>query len=680
MVPLAGGESLLARGFVYLAVVLLPLVVAGLGFSRWLDADIEGRRERLVAQVAGEAGVVGQLADKWHQFQILGSETAALMRRQGPRAVQRLAQEAERRHPGLLRWIVWDGEGRILGGDHPAFVRGRRMAAGLVTLLGRGQGVAMPVLADARQLAASRRQALLSFAADFDLDRLADRPGELHTTWWMRQDAFVFWTPVWDVASTVFPARSWPGEAPASRRSAGGFLMVMQHDRAPEDLWLRRAVAQRPAPLPGLPHPLVLFDVEDPQQGMVSRELRRRSRVGRALRRAFLTRSGETFTAAGFVAMVSTKSTSRGWRLAVAADLAPLEALRARGLRRGLRGLALLAATVLGLVVFSPLRRWPARSLRLRIAGLFLLAILLPMVALLMAGQLLIGLRVGHERQVAVGAMRERVGALAMRFEEAPLILTRRLLESIEAALAVASHSPRLLQRQLHRLVRRGLAHQFYLSDADGRVALTADELRRRDPRLMPLVQLTLREVVRERRQRADAMAALANVMAEDAEALTGVKSDALTEAGRLREFGAGKSRIFIMRLLVTVAGEARGLLAELGNDDIERSFLVREFTRRGRGGLAGDVGVACEISFCAVPFEPYRCFPPENGPPFTQLQLEIWRAGNLNLRCEGEVTIDGEPFLYLVTKVPASRVTSPASWCRRCRSWPAPPSCGAGS
>ncbi len=626
--------------------MIAPILGVALGVNRLIDDRTAGEIQRLRELLATGCQEARHANSPSIGLQRLQCELVWRLQHGGdPRAFVRYADAVEKCHPGLLQWLVWDRHGQILTGSSSAHLPPSRFWKTVAGSFMERMGNPARPSANPEAMRRAREQFLMFSGQRLRLEGLAAAPGHVLQLAWLGAESVIIWAAV---PRPVVARGPFVG---------GGFLLLLNVEKSPPGLWLARTVRRTP----WAPHELhgltaVAFELGRQARGHVGDPELRATSIVKNTRRGYLNRTEDYFNVGPHLALAAYTEREVPWRLVLLGDRETIER-KARD-RRHCAAIVLLFVffTLLVAARLPSVRNLPARSLRWRISGLFVAAVLLPVTGLYLFGSVMAANLAKQRRNECIEQMRRQIDIQALRFDESRATLEGLLQRRITRACRQARGDVNSVLRALDTMARDGLINFYFLSDSSGRTAVaTGSALQDQASAnaLRVIISASLQDFMGQLRPQHDNLSALRGMVRDEVSTAFAQDSRAVMQVGLLRGISTGKHMVYVMRSAVPLGKELRVVALGTTQPDLESFYLraeFREFARRQRQRLGEP---AVEMFATNMDGRSLRRFPPGPNPVWKALGVELNNARYLKMRFEGERVIAGEPFVYLVTRLP---------------------------
>lgn len=631
-IPESSGNSWIIWGFLYVALVVLPAMVAWWQVDGWLTGDfllylsqesskLEGRG-MMVREAIKPGPVLWQLAKK-----VEHAETDRF---------QRWVVHAEKHLPRAVRWIAWNETGELIPLRPDLSLPGTR----------RWQEVVKAFFRDPKQYLAQPEEYRSRVEREFQYllgpklraeDVMAIRNEPIQGEF-LGKTCLVFWfhSPPPTVAS---------GAAGVTTHRMAGFFAVIFVEALPDNFWSRMAFQGyalsefRDSDFPlGLltfnRSPKQLFLPALPQSGVFKRKVL--NELKRAQRSYIMVDD--------WLGMSVSSSPERNEQVLVFKNIHQELAIIHTFYRFLHFGVGLALVVGMGITILAQRGAGLNLPLKWRIGGYFLLAVGLPMFGLVQGTFLL-----GHQRAERLKENCRR------RLQEAARVLDKGQVDSLPShALEMArridqvAHVSVSVEHFSHRL--RGLMDEkrisnYFLADSTGRLLFQGDETVDRWLVSILKTALQIEMVGGSGGREAEPDISVGKLMMEEVGKVCQVaepgEGNALSRPGRWNRFRLSHNDVWVMKCLVRLSGKPYGLILAAKETNLEFPFLRME-TVTQRFASSNPIESVELAGFSQVPSE-WPHFPP-GSPVCLQPQLRSLLGGEGEVFAE--IPLDGETYL----------------------------------
>lgn len=631
--------------FLYLVVIFLPAFLTWFAIGNMIEeqyhANLETVRQQLDLQSPSLPKFV---ASEYQVFDFFNMLDKAELAKKSPEVIARTIDHIDELYPGAFKWLFWDSEGKLLPVRSPSIMHGRRSWEGFIKyLLIRGyfRANAHDIrsnahLDDAVVLAMTTLQRAVG--KQTKIEHLSHGNRMPIQAQWLGKNAVFAWTM--DVKKV--------GQRDIPDEIDGGFMMVVFPDKLEENFWVKRMVMRRPALKNQVPMPVVAIDISDQTAVAVDPELRSPGFVAELIA-AYNNRSRRIFSFGTYLARAGTPEANASTRVISVADIS--RALAHKNHQNFVLNLLLVlfVGVSLGVLWYFHYSRFIELSLRKRIAGLFLVSVFLPVLALVTIGRTFVEHEENRLIESAYVAMRSSVEALELRYLDTPRMIEKNLFRELDAYVGEGDLDAEGVRERLEKALEAGLIENYYVLDENGQFILMSWQ--KLHEAIGKALEYTTRSQLQQENRRENVRhSALQDVLDEELEILLGdvnMQMD-LSRHAHLRHYVIGDTHMYFMAMLLRIDGRQTVLYVHLDDPMVEQAFVRQEYilNRFADRSDRGD-SLSSELVFYsqAVNLEHL----PEKLELWSELRDVFERSHKLRTEEAGRVRLAGEEFLYLI-------------------------------
>ncbi|HNW33357.1 MAG TPA: adenylate/guanylate cyclase domain-containing protein [Candidatus Ozemobacteraceae bacterium] len=642
--------SLLIKLFLFATIIILPLTIAAFAFRTMYLEEFTAEKALLKQKLSFQSGMVTRVARPEYQIRRLTERLIEKGIVHAPtERITRFVDGLERRFPGAFKWVIWDESGRLRNVQSPAMLKGQKtweaaihMFLDQMQLLSTRTGSALPLQS---QISLAENPAIWSLqralGPSLKVEHLTSAHKQVIPGMWLGERCQIIWT----VEAEEYAVSGAPV------KSRGGFLLMVFPEKLPTDFWLKAFIAARPNQRKQIPFPVMALSLRNPSEFYLDPALRNRPQCGPKILSAYLDRAEEVFTTDRWLCHGMILDEDSPIRVVSVADLTRQQVSLEKNLFRLYLVLALLLlvsamAAASGKVTIE----FP---LRVRITGFFVIAILLPVTGIIAIGQSFVTHEETRLRDEARKDMRQTINALDLRYRDISRLMERTIYTRLTELIGTETKSIATIEEALKQAESEELISNYFISDEKG--VLVKHDMANIDLALGAAIKIGMKQVVKFESKAAQGVSlidAAQDELAAFQSAGIAVGFD-FFRPSHLRYYCFGDNHLYVMSIRAIVAGTARGIFVSSPSQFIERYFAHREFlSGRHARALSESRYSSNELFFYAR--LPRFKHMPEEIPMWKMLDKNFKRAGALNVQEEGEVIIDGESFLYLISPLPS--------------------------
>ncbi len=569
--------------FVFLAFIVLPAVVywyiSFLETVTQAEHEKELLRQRLLSQAQ-------ELPEQMTHERIINAFLRRALHRLGRSGLtelQETIERYEREYPGVFQWAFWDRTGKLVSGELPQALPGERVWQTIADqILYKLKNPKVPIddLPNSISVSAMAQRAL---GPANSMRRLLDGRAKLLPASYAGAEGAV----LWEIASQTYNQKT----CELLSFEAMG-LVFAKSDALPEEFGLPEVVHFSDPDVTSRKYPLVAFSVSEPQKLWIDKRLQRFPALGSEVRRRFLEDPTEEIEVNGWLGVnVSFQRQAWPYRCLVMGDLGEIQKQMERRRLQAIR--ISLAWVFLGVVILlGPWRGNPMfNSLKIRLAGAFLLAMVLPILGLGWTGKSYLESEKVRLLRAVKDRCRERVRQIELRYQAFQLrqevVWQDRMVELVSRN----ENRLEMIEAGLASMVAQGLFTNYYITDPDGRAVLMNYEVRDdADRRALQGINLMLKMIMAGRQAKVSEQQSkspggsdlLREEVRENIVRTLGEKADPqkFLRAGRLYPTNLGNLSGFSMSLFFEYEGKTRLIWIWATVGCIERAFAMDEVRR----------------------------------------------------------------------------------------------------
>ncbi|MBP7633010.1 HAMP domain-containing protein [Candidatus Ozemobacteraceae bacterium] len=640
--------SWIIRLFLFVTVVVLPLSIAAFAFHTMYSEELAAGKTLLRQKLAVQSGIVARIARPEYQIRRLAERLIEKgFVHAPPHRIRRFVDGLERRYPGAFRWVVWDESGTVRTMNSPAMLSGQKTWEAAIQMFLKhmlivkerstkrtGSNPSKASEAIATNPATWRLQRALG--PSLKVEQLLTGYKRVIPASWLGKNCNI----TWSVEATEYAVDGNPV------RIRGGFLLMVFPDLLPPDFWLKAFITSRPNQRRQVPFPVMTMNLRDRSGFFLDPTLKHIPGFAAETLAGYLDREEETFTRGAWLNHAVIPEPGSPVRIVSCASYEPLsETFRLRLARLYL---------VLFLVLFLAAAAAASGAIQLqlplrgRITGFFIIAIIFPVAGIITIGRSFVAHEEARLRDEARKDMRNTIDAIDMRYHDIALSMEKTIFKRLTELIGTAPLSVSQLETAIRRIEDEELIANYFLSDEKG--AIARHDMVMENIALMTALPITMKHIIRLEGAALEGNVLMDAVQDELSQnQIVGTLIQNLCRPSHLSYYCFGDHHLYMMSLRVFIDGKVRALIVNTPAQFLERFFSTREFfSARNARELAPSRYASNELFFYARSKNFSHL--PENIPLWNMLERHFMRAGTLNVSEEGEVAIDGEPFLYLIS------------------------------
>lgn len=633
--------------FLYLVVIILPVLVAYFALESMIEEQLGASRELIKQELELQSASLVHIAKADYQLKDFFNSLVfnKKLLRNKPDSIAATIEKIDELYPGTFKWIFWDSEGNIIPIKSRVILHGQKQWEMIIkNMLARITTQFFPevVMDDEKykkQLAFALNTLQKAMGSTTKIEHLYYARNNPTSIKWFNQPC----TAIWDSDSLSYSRENYP------EKIRSGCLLFAFPDKFPEDFWVKRMVMNGSRKKEGLKFPLVAVNLTFSREVAIDKRLPQNNLI-EPLIKAYLSRSQNIFSYGNYLVKATAPEDESQVRIFSIADLS--KAIRSRDrmlitLRVACLALILLSSFMAIKLFKSGLKGF---SLRRRIAAIFLIAILMPILSLLSIGKSFVAHEEARMTESAYVKMRSGIEALELRYKDAPRLLEEPLFRDLKSLTASASTLAEF-EKALETAKEQDLLQYYLLSDDKGKIVVT--NWLKMDPGIKKTLEIAAGRLLENENRMLDAGNSVLKGAIDDEiqEMLEGMQINMdFSRPSHLRHYVYIDQHMYFMSVTVIVAGKACVLFAYLPDYFLERGFANREFSQNLMAIEQNNAGYQIsrpELSF----FSTFKAQPhiPAESDLWKPLESNFNRSSSLKVEDSGKIVIDGEEFLFLI-------------------------------
>ena len=633
--------------FIFLIIVVLPIVVAYYSISNMIEEQFLAEKDLISNDLRHQISRV-ELASQ-AQYQIKDFFTILLRQkqlvRQKPEVIKQFIEKANEYYPGAFKWFFFDENFEAMPVKSPYILEGSRfwqpcLKAGIYVY---NRLVSGTVSVDMKTIQEKYTEAKGSMQRMMDPgnkpEHIFEKKNSVVELQWLGKKCYM----IWDVDGVEFSRYN------TTTKIAGGFVLAVFPEKLPDDIWYKRLIFRRKKSRDNFQYPIAAINISSNEMFEFDAELPRDNLFTYGLIDAHNKRSNEIFEYRNYLVGVSEPRSDEEIRLLSLADISDADnARKYMKLMLGVTCNLLVLLSLLSVLLVKRIRL-SGVSLRQRIAIIFTIAMILPVLSLISIGKTFIAHEEGRLKESALVKMRAGLESLGMRYKDTPRLIERGLFEELHQKIGPAPHTVKTISKGMEQAIEEGIIEQYFLYKNDKIAATSWVNI---DKTLEKTLQYMAKKMTNDE-QEIDSKGsnALRNFVdaeiADIIEGSTGGQFD-FSRPTHLRSFVYLDQQMYFMSINTVIDGQVCPLFVYLPEPIIERNFGLREFATNNIAAqqLPGSVLIP-ELTFYAT-FPGEENMPPDS-PIWDKLKDVIERSYELKIEEVGQIKIDNENFLYLI-------------------------------
>ena len=654
--------------FVFAVIVVLPVCVAYYSINNMIEEQYLARRESVVHELRQQIARLEKTSTAEHQIQdflsILVKDKKIC--RQKPEVIKDFIEKADKAYPDVFKWIFLDENYDVLRINSPFIVEGTKYWQKCL----KG-GIYVSSNVKDNHIYADYEKCINEYLDTVStMQRFmgsGDKPEHVFEnnnkaikTKWNKKDCYI----VWDydrLTSTLFGA---------PKTIAGVCGVVIFSDSLPEDFWYKRLILRRQKSKDGYKFPIAAVNISKNKSFLLDSTLPQSENFVKGLINAYNSRTSELFEYGNFIIGSTVAPDESEIRILSLVDMS--DSLIDKSYMQ-----VLLSITCIILVIISSILAFYIKriqlgniSLRQRIAAVFLIAIILPLMSLISIGKTFISHEEGRLKESAYVRMRSGLEALSMRYKDTPRLIETGLFNQLKSMIGSEPYNLEQVAYGMQKAVDEGVINQYILFKNEGGIATTS-WIGLEKPLEKTLIFMSKEILRKDKTVTSEEKRNLAEEAIEEElkEIVKGAGQEQFdfSRPTHLRHFVYLDTHLYFMTIRVIIDDKTQPLFVYVQDKLIEKNFAAREFASNNIAAqqLPGSV-IIPELSFyydkrtepektkasnskkANQEITVYESYPP-SSPVWVKLKNVLDSSNELKIEEIGSINIDGENFLYLI-------------------------------
>ena len=458
-------------------------------------------------------------------------------------------------------------------------------------------------------------------------------------TTWFGKKCYI----IWDVDGTKF------NESTVATEIAGGCVLMIFPDELPDDIWYKRLIVRRKTSRDHFRFPIAAVNISTNKSFEFDNQLPKDDNFCRGLIDAYNRRNTDVFEYGDYLVGCSNPTMETELRLLSMANMYE-EKCSKRYMQIMLSVVCSFMILVsIGMIFWVKTIHFAGMSLRQRIAAIFMIAMVLPVLSLISIGKTFITHEEGRLKESAYVKMRAGLEALDMRYKDTPRLIERDMFNHILDLLGKKPYTLDRVKSAMEEAINQRIIEHYVVFADHKKVASSWSYI---EPTLEKMLQYMADKILREESEVAPSSSKnqiMDFVGSEIAEILDKSGGDLdFTRPSHLRTFVYLDFPMYFMTVRLVADGVLHPLFVYLSERLVEHRFAVKEFTTNNIAAqqLPGSV-IIPELSFYgAAKGSPSL---PDESPLWGILKPIFERSAELKIEETGTVTVEKERFLYLI-------------------------------
>ena len=641
--------------FLFAVIVVMPVCVAFYSINNMIEeqyiAECESISHELKQQVANleyTSTAEFQIKDF---LRILIKEKKIC--RQKPEVLKDFIEKTDKIYPGAFKWVFLDENYKALPINSSRIAEGIRywekcLKGGFYLTNNMKYGHKFNGYDKTYKEYMATRGIMQRFmGSDSKPDHIFEDSNTLSKTKWTSKDCFI----IWDVDGVNY------SQFGAIKEFAGICALIVFPDALPKDIWYKRLIVRRQKSKEKYKFPISAINISQSIPLVMDSAIPRNETFVKGLINAYNSRTQDLFEYGNFIIGTTIAPDESEIRLLSLADMS--DKIIQKQVFQLLLALSCILITIISasLSIYVKNIHYFNISLRQRIAVIFLIAMILPLLSLISIGKTFISHEEGRLKESAYVKMRSGIEALSIRFNDTPRLIETGLYNYLKSVVGSAPYSIEQICKGMQKCVDEGTINEYIFFKDNGIVSTSWSALLSEDSeaKTMKKTLIFMAKRIIEKDEldiygKSFEKSVLENAVDEELyEIMKGIGSDQLdfSRPSHLRHFVYLDTHLYFMTMRVLIDDKIYPLFAYLKDVLVEKNFASREFSNNNMAvqELPNSV-IIPELSFYATA-PGFESFPSES-PVWVELKNVLERSSNLKIEETGVVKIENEEFLYL--------------------------------
>ena len=661
--------------FLLAVIVVLPVCVAFYSINNMIEEQFLAKRESIAHDLRQQIATLEYTSTEEYQIKdflnILIKDKKIC--RQKPEVIKEFIEKTDKYYPGAFKWIFLDEKYQLLPVKSSRIVEGSKswqkcIKGGIYISANIKCVYRFNDYAKARDDYMNSREIMQKFMGSADKpEHVFENNNEVIKTKWLKKDCFI----IWDMDGLTY------SKFGAVTNLAGVCGVVVFPEFLPEDIWYKRLIVRRRTSKDRYKFPIAAVNISKNKSFMLDSVLPQNDSFVNGLIKAYNNRTNDIFEYGNYIIgttvarrkNVLIKDPKSGKYLkndiidtSVATQDSEIRLLSLADMSDSLNAKRymqlMLSITCIVLIIISTLLAMYIKSiqfvnisLRQRIATIFLIAIMLPLLSLISIGKTFISHEEGRLKESAYVKMRSGLEALSMRYKDTPRLIEIGLFNQLKSMIGGEPCTVETVASGMQKAVDDGIINQYILFENKGGIATTS-WVNLDKPMEKTLVFMAKQLSKKETQPTENLKTNIAEEAMEEElkEILQSVGDEQFdfSRPSHLRHFLYLDTHLYFMTIRVLINGNLQMLFAYVQDKLIEKNFAAREFATNNIAAqqLPGSM-IIPELSFYST-IEGSESYPPQS-PVWKKLESVLLRSSKLRIEESGSINIDGENFLYLI-------------------------------
>ena len=637
--------------FMLVIIVVLPVCVTYYSISNMIEEQYTATVDTVSANLRRQIARIQMTSTAEYQIKDFFTTIVRqkLLCRQTPEVMSEFVESVEKSYPGAFKWLFLDENYELISVKSKSILEAARIwkncLKGGIYIYNRirdGYGAE-----DYKEVTntyyASRPLMQKMMGSGEKPEHIFEQMFTPYKSKWTGKDCYI----IWGVDGISY------NQYGIAEEISGACVMMVVPELLPNDFWYKRMIVRREKAREHYEFPIAAINLSDATAVAIDPTLPKDNFFLQELVNAYNFRSKDVFEFKNFIVGTTPFGNENEVRVLSMADLT--DAINSKNYMKLMLSLAcgFLVIVSIGLALYVKSIHFAGISLRQRIAAIFLMAMLLPILSLISVGKTFIVHEDGRLKESAFVKMRAGLEALGMHYTDTPRLIERGLYQDLLNKMnRKGKPTVESVSEAMHSAVDEGIINQFVLFK-DGEIAHTSWQ--NLEPTLEKSMKYMANQTIKDYKNdgffgNGNNKKLIEEFVDDEISELIGTSGAvvfSLDLPSHLRHFVYLDQHLYFMTLKVTIDEQVCPLFVYLPDKLVEKNFAAREFSTNNMAAqeLPGSVLVP-ELSFYStIPgAESY----PSESPLWIKLKSVLDRSSELKIEETGIVNIDDEDFLYL--------------------------------
>lgn len=637
--------------FMLVIIVVLPVCVTYYSISNMIEEQYTATVDTVSANLRRQIARIQMTSTAEYQIKDFFTTIVRqkLLCRQTPEVMSEFIESVEKSYPGAFKWLFLDENYELISVKSKSILEAARIwrncLKGGIYIYNRirdGYGAE-----DYKEVTntyyASRPLMQKMMGSGEKPEHIFEQMFTPYKSKWTGKDCYI----IWGVDGISY------NQYGIAEEISGACVMMVVPELLPNDFWYKRMIVRREKAREHYEFPIAAINLSDATAVAIDPTLPKDIFFLQELVNAYNFRSKDVFEFKNFIVGTTPFGNENEVRVLSMADLT--DAINSKNYMKLMLSLAcgFLVIVSIGLALYVKSIHFAGISLRQRIAAIFLMAMLLPILSLISVGKTFIVHEDGRLKESAFVKMRAGLEALGMHYTDTPRLIERGLYQDLLNKMnRKGKPTVESVSEAMHSAVDEGIINQFVLFK-DGEIAHTSWQ--NLEPTLEKSMKYMANQTIKDYQNNGffgdgNNKKLIEEFVDDEISELIGTSGAvvfSLDLPSHLRHFVYLDQHLYFMTLKVTIDNQVCPLFVYLPDKLVEKNFAAREFSTNNMAAqeLPGSVLVP-ELSFYStIPgAESY----PSESPLWIKLKSVLDRSSELKIEETGIVNIDDEDFLYL--------------------------------